>query len=89
MLIDFASQNIGDFLGKCVKSGILDIPSTKFIGEVISRLIIEFIFRLKPGLPLGVILNKRDLFVDLLLVEDVVGGFSLGTFILHQEIGTG
>ena len=59
------------------------IASTKFIGEVISGLVIELIFGLKPSLSLGVILHKRHLFVDLLLVEDVVGGFSLGTFVLH------
>ena len=65
------------------------IASTKFIGKVISRLVIEFIFRLKPSLSFGVILNKRHLFVDLLLVEDVVGGFSLRAFILHKRIVTG
>lgn len=88
-LINLPSQDIWNFLRECLKSGIMNITSTKFIGKVISSLIIKFGFRLKSSLSLRVILNQGNLFVHFLPMEDVIGSLTLRTFILYKEILTG
>jgi hypothetical protein len=60
----------------------MNIPSTKFISKVITSLIIEFRLRFQPRLSFWVVLDEGNLLIDLLSMEDVIGGLALWTFIL-------
>ena len=57
---------------------------TKFIGEVVSSLIVQFAFFLQFVFPLGVVFEEWHLFVELLLMEDVISGLVLRPFVLRS-----
>jgi hypothetical protein len=63
----------------------LNFRPAKFIGKVVSSLIIEFVLALEPGLSLWIILEKWNLLVNFLLMENVISSFVLGALILYYE----
>ena len=58
---------------------------TKFIGEVVSSLIVQFAFFLQFVFSFWVVFEEWHLFVELLLVEDVISGLVLGPFVLCNK----
>jgi len=59
---------------------------TKFIGEVVSCLIVQFALFLQFVFPLGVVFKQWHLLVELLLVEDVVSGLVFRPFVLRNKL---
>lgn len=69
-----------------LKRRIVGFWSTKFIGKVVSSLIVQFSLFLQFVFPLGVVFKEWHLFVELLLVEDVISGLVLRPFVLHNKL---
>ena len=72
-----------------LERGIVAFWSTKFIGEVVSSLIIQFSLFLQSVFPLRIVLEQWHLLVELLLVEDVIGGLVFWSLVLGNECVTG
>lgn len=67
----------------------MSFGSTKFIGKVVSSLIVELALFLQFVFPLGIVVEQWHLSVELLLVENVIGGLVFRPFVLSNEYVTG